>query len=123
MLDGQLTLFHTNFTGNYQIRRGTRSSTAQPFSTSDFTELNTAGADRAPSATALGDIIMFDRGFDLSRDLYEAYDAGAVFEVVEHPELNTAVDDADPWISPDGRIVVFSSKRDGGDDDLYMAVR
>ncbi|HLU64744.1 MAG TPA: hypothetical protein VKZ63_00625 [Kofleriaceae bacterium] len=37
-------------------------------------------------------------------------------------ELATASADEDPWLSPDGRLIVFSSDR-GGDQELYWARR
>jgi Tol biopolymer transport system component len=39
-------------------------------------------------------------------------------------ELNTELEDDDPWLSPDGSTIVFASDRDeAGDVDLFIAVR
>lgn len=38
-------------------------------------------------------------------------------------EFNSSADDSDPWLSPDGRTFVFVSKRDSGNDDLYISTR
>lgn len=37
-------------------------------------------------------------------------------------ELNSANDDGDPWLSPDGHIVLFMSDR-SGDAEIYEAQR
>jgi Tol biopolymer transport system component len=37
------------------------------------------------------------------------------------PVVNTAVDEADPMLSPDGCELFFSSRRNGGDHDLFVA--
>ena len=37
-------------------------------------------------------------------------------------ELNTADNDADAWVSPDGRVLYFASDRDG-DSEIYRATR
>jgi Tol biopolymer transport system component len=37
-------------------------------------------------------------------------------------ELSTEAADEDPWVSPDRRLIVFSSDR-SGDQELYMATR
>ena len=52
---------------------------------------------------------------------------GEVFGVVQAlpvVELNTDLEDDDPWLSPDGATVVFASDRnEAGDVDLFVAVR
>jgi hypothetical protein len=44
---------------------------------------------------------------------------------VRLPELASPGDDEDPWLTPDLRVIVFSSDRAGGpgSNDLYMATR
>lgn len=37
-------------------------------------------------------------------------------------ELDTPTDDQDPWLSPDGRTILFASDRDGN-PDIYIATR
>jgi len=48
--------------------------------------------------------------------------AGDTAAPVAVDELNTDGRDEDPWISPDGRTIVFASDR-GGDFDLWTATR
>ena len=59
------------------------------------------------------------------RDIYVAIRgaAGDDFAVPERiVELSTEFADEDPWVSPDRRLIVFSSDR-SGDQELYMATR
>ncbi|HWM88518.1 MAG TPA: hypothetical protein VNO33_21830 [Kofleriaceae bacterium] len=62
---------------------------------------------------------------DGDRDIYLAARAApdADFaEPVRLPELSSEGRDEDPWVSPDGRVIVFSSDRTG-DQELYWATR
>lgn len=59
------------------------------------------------------------------RDIYRTRrgDPGADFDAPERiAELATAGADEDPWVSPDRRLIVFSSDR-SGDQELYTASR
>jgi len=59
------------------------------------------------------------------RDIYRARraDAGGDFAPPERvAELASPGADEDPWVSPDRRLIVFSSDR-SGDQELYTATR
>ena len=49
---------------------------------------------------------------------------GEPFEAVaDIPGITSANDDQDPWVSPDGRTIVFASDRGADAGDLYLATR
>lgn len=90
-------------------------------------ELNSAGQDADAFLDASGRTLLFssDRDSGDFRDLYiaERPDRRSTFGPPRLlDDLNTARADADPWLSPDFRTLVFSSSR-GGDDDVYEATR
>jgi hypothetical protein len=66
-----------------------------------------------------------EREGDTGRDLFQAYrrNIDADFATPERlVELSSASRDEDPWLSPDGKVIVFSSDRTG-DQELYWATR
>ena len=46
--------------------------------------------------------------------------AESIAEPVPLAEVNTEWTEQDPWLSPDGYMLYFSSDRDGGDFDIYV---
>jgi len=88
------------------------------------TELTTADVDGGPTLALGGRLLVYftiRSGGTGGTDLYTATRDAPMqpfTNLTELTELNTVDDDQDPWISEDGRVLVFS--RNG---DLYMAVR
>ncbi|MEM9454923.1 MAG: hypothetical protein AAGF11_12140 [Myxococcota bacterium] len=76
--------------------------------------------------------IVFDRssgsaGFDLWMASRDEPDQGfgepVPLDAIDREGINLdGSNDTDPWISPDGRVLYFTSSR-GGSDDIYRAVR
>ncbi len=102
-------------------------STAWPAPT-PIAELNTTGIDSTPALTGDGLTIVFasDRAGGLGeRDLWEAR-RSAVDEPFGEPynlsELNTSSDESSPYLSTDGRIIHFDSRRSGG-SEIYRSTR
>jgi hypothetical protein len=102
----------------YQTYLAVRSSVAQPFgSPAIVSELTFAD-------TSLTDAFLSDDGLTLiyarapfggSADLFVAWRASPTeqFRLATPLELNTATDERDPWLSPDGTLFYFSSNRSG----------
>jgi hypothetical protein len=59
------------------------------------------------------------------RDIFRARPTADGFARPEEFALNTPARESHPWISPDGREIIFASNRPGtlGDDDLWYARR
>lgn len=116
--------------GQYDIYLSTRPSKTRDFPEAEpVTALNTAGKD-GDAALADGKLtLIFTRGPDGGHgDLYlarrsslnEPFSAEAVTAL---EELNTECDERDPWLSEDGRYLVFSSNRDASGqchEDIYF---
>jgi Tol biopolymer transport system component len=87
-------------------------------------EVNTAAYENYPAVTADGTLFFSRRTPDAGTDLYQAAPDGDGFHVATPlEELNSWGSDADPWVDPDGRRLIFSSVRsDGaGQGDLYVS--
>ena len=87
--------------------------------------INSRDRDTNPHLSRDGLTLYFTTSRDGDSDIWRAVRSSpsADFDAPEPvPELNTNDGDADPWISPDGRVIYFSSNRNG-DYDLFMAVR
>ncbi len=74
---------------------------------------------------ATGTIFVFESDRVDTTAIYEAVFDGATWTVIPHPELDSTRVDGTPWLSPDGRMVVFSSNRagTGSNDDLFVTTR
>lgn len=114
------------------LRVATRLDVGAQFGVSSpVATVNSAERDCVPFVDAEGTRVLFasDRiGSVGAMDLYTAVratpDAGDAFEAPENlAALNSAWDDDDPWWAPDGSALYFSSARDGGDLDLWVAYR
>ena len=87
-------------------------------------EVNTAGYENYPTITADGTLYFSRRVPGLGTELFQALPEGDGFRPAQPVEgLNSPGSDADPWIDPDGRRMIFSSVRgDGaGQGDLYVS--
>lgn len=87
-------------------------------------EVNTDAYENYPSVTADGTLFFSRRTPDEGTDLFQAIPEGDGFLPATPLEgLNSWGSDADPWIDPDGRRLIFSSVRgDGaGQGDLYVS--
>ncbi|HEY5922090.1 MAG TPA: hypothetical protein VIV11_10490 [Kofleriaceae bacterium] len=113
--------------GEYDLWRTTRAAEADPWlPPTVVTELSTAAYEGDPWTDESATLLWFARGPDSSTlDLFTASRASPVdawTNVTKVSELATAATDADPWLSPDGRTLVFVSSRDGT-FDIFMATR
>lgn len=105
----------------------TRASTSAAWSMPvELAELTTGIGDYAPLLAADGRTIYFDSLISNMGDLYSATRAtpsGSFENAQVISELSTAfTTDADPWVSPDGHVIVFS-RYQGGVDTLWQASR
>jgi Tol biopolymer transport system component len=84
--------------------------------------LLSVGTTRAggPALTHTANVVAFAADLGTGWDLY-VYDRGAD-TLRELPDLRSAGDDEDPWITPDGRYLAFASNRAGGAGgyDVYL---
>ena len=114
------------------VRSATRADLGAQFGkTALVSTASSDGRDCVPFLDQSGTRILFasDRlGGMGGMDLYTGVRAGetdgdAFADVATLDALNSAVDDDDPWWAPDGSALYFSSARDGGDLDLFVAYR
>jgi Tol biopolymer transport system component len=116
--------------GDRAVFESTRGSSTVPWGTPvKLTAIETAGSERSPCLADDGRALYFssDRASGTANvhDLFVATRAttGDPF-VSPMPlvELDSSGDNDDPWISPDGHVLVFSSQRTG-DSAIYQATR
>lgn len=114
---------------NIDLYVSSRSSVAATWGTPvRATELDTSSQESNPYLTPDGLTVYFDSdrpGGAGGRDLYVATrpDVDSPFSAPRRiSELATSADERDPWLSPDGRRLYFSSNR-SGDSELYVAER
>lgn len=125
----RLVLYRDLGGGDRSIFEATRATAADAWGTPVLVpSLDTAGSEHSPCLTNDGLAIYFgtDRGGTAGvHDLYIATrpSVTAPFATPEPvPGINDAADDDDPWVSPDGHWLVFSSQRTG-DSAIYGAAR
>ena len=117
----------SNRDGDEDLYEAFRAAAADPWGApAKIVGLATPGNECDPAAPG-GGVIFFastQTGSLGDYDLWTApYTPGAgAGPATPLTELNTAGRDRDPWVSPDLRMIVFSSDRDGS-DDLFVAVR
>jgi hypothetical protein len=76
-------------------------------------------ADAAPTADAGSSSdggVVADAGVSAKSDLFVAFrrSTNERFEVTQYlSDLNTPADERDPWLTPDGKTLYFTSDRDG----------
>lgn len=113
-------------TGTLDLFRTTRASRTAAWAMPVLVaELQTSGTETEPTLTP-GDTLMILSGDGPGgRDLYmttRTSPSDPWDTPVPIVELNTAFSEEDPWLSPDGRTLVFASNR-GGSYDLYITTR
>jgi Tol biopolymer transport system component len=125
---GTRIVFHSDRSGNHDLFEATRAGTLDPWGAAvPLTALNTTSRDLTPHLSPDFRTIYFasDRPGAGGRDLYEALrpNVDAPFGApTPLAGVNSAETDADPWVSPDGRHIVFARGGTLG-DDLYEASR
>jgi hypothetical protein len=114
-----ITMVSNRNGADFDIFMATRSSVSEPFGTPvPLAEINTPADDFSPFLTADGLTLYLDSLRNNNDDaLYVAY-RRSVDEPFSTPVRIVDLDapgvaDADPWVSPDERHVVFVSARDG----------
>ncbi len=91
---------------------------------SPLDEVNSSGNDNGPHSSPDGLTIYFDTRRDDGpggADLYQATrpTLDAPFGPAEPiPGVNTEADETDPWVSPDGKYIVFTRKTESGNQLL-----
>jgi len=124
---GGLTMvFSSDRTGNYDLYVATRFATTDPWSApAPIAELATSFEETDPFLTDDGLTLYFTSNVTGNRELVVATRT-SVSEPFVAPvpldELNSAFDEQDIWLSPDGHHVIFASNRTG-DYDVYEAER
>lgn len=101
----------------------TRLLTSVPFGTPQpVTEINTAGHDGSVMLSGDKLVICFDSDRSGNMEIYCASrpTEASTFGVPERMSFNDPnADDSDPWISPDKRLMVWSSNRSGAFEVWY----
>jgi hypothetical protein len=120
---------HRGESGYYQTFLATRASPSEPFGAPvELTAIELEGMNNV-------DAFLTENGLDLyfnrtpgagedTGDLFVAHrssEAGSFGTPVALTSVNTAHDERDPWLSADGRILYFSSDRDGT-LSIYQAI-
>jgi Tol biopolymer transport system component len=90
-----------------------------------ISELDTPGNDESAFLLPGALQLMFGSDVAGNRDIYLTTRA-AVGQPFSPPVpvggLNTSADESDPWLSPDGHLMVFATNR-GGNSEIYQASR
>ena len=109
---------------NPDIYIATRVLPSVPFSTPQpVTELNTQGHDGSVMLSGDKLMICFDSDRSGNMEVYCATrpTAASAFDAPTRMPFNDpAADDSDPWISPDKRMIVWSSNRSGAFEVWYV---
>lgn len=130
--DGREALFASardapSGSSDLDLYRARRAGPADPWGTPErVAELSTSGSDVGPFGwTDLGEIFFATSGRgSAGTDIWTARrDATGTYGSFRRlDELATRETDSDPWVSADGRLIVFASNR-AGSLDIYFAVR
>jgi hypothetical protein len=125
----RLVLYRQLDATNRDIFESTRASPSDPWSTpAPYPAIDGPTDERSPCLRAAGRELWYasdhDSGTPNIHDIYVATRAstGEDFPLGTAVELNTSSGDGDPWISPDGRVILFASDRDGN-PELFEAQR
>jgi hypothetical protein len=129
--DGLRLTMHRLDGGSFDIMEATRSSVGAPFGVPRFVaELNSAAQDGAAFLWGDGRTVVFDssRSGAGSWDLWIATRptlADPFGSASPIAELDTADKEAGPWVSPDGRYIVFGRGQEGlgTNGDIWEAFR
>lgn len=93
-----------------------------------LTAVNTSSEERSPCLDASDREIWFSSDRNASPGIHDIFTAvrtdptQAFGLAIAVPHLNSSADDDDPWLSPDGRVIYFSSNRTGN-REIYEAQR
>ncbi|HEY5927696.1 MAG TPA: hypothetical protein VIV11_38690 [Kofleriaceae bacterium] len=123
----QLVFSSNRLGGSTDIFLAARPTATDPWGTAQPASLNTTAADQDAFVSDAGYELWFSstRPGSQGGDLYYATrsslteDFGNITPVTE---LNTMSDENDPWVSPDGRTIIFGSNR-SGNPEIYQAKR
>jgi hypothetical protein len=125
-------VLYRNIAGNRELLEATRAMTSAAWSTPVvLANVNAAGSERSPCLADGGLELWFGSDRAEAADIHDVYIARRAsltepFGAIESVSiLNTASDDNDPWLSLDGRLLLFASDRSGpaGSAELYEAQR
>lgn len=114
--------------GKYDIYQATRASTMAAFGNAvAMMGVNSADEDREPRVTADGLTMFASTRTAITQPFRVAFatraSTNAAFGPLQPvPGVNGTASDSDPYISPDGRVLYFSSDRSGG-YDLYRSTQ
>ncbi|MEM9453284.1 MAG: hypothetical protein AAGF11_03840 [Myxococcota bacterium] len=90
-------------------------------------DISTNEHDCTMAVSPDGLVILFDIANDDNTAIWEATrdsPDGMFGNATRLDELNVdGQSDQDPWVSPDGHVIYFSSTRDDGDQDIFFAER
>lgn len=119
-------VFGSDRNGNLDLFLTTRGSVTDAWGApQSISELNTAAGETDPFLTDDGLTLYFESDASGNDELVVATRRSTTEPFgtpVPLTELNSAANDQDLWLSPDGHHVVFSSNR-SGDKDVYEAFR
>ena len=128
--DLRLVLYRQLNDGNRDLFETSRGNASAVWATPvAIDSVNTVAEERSPVLGDSGLAILFssDRASGVAgvHDLFRAHRSGVdqPFDVATAlTEVNTTSDEDDPWLSPDARVLYFSSNR-SGDSEIYEARR
>jgi Tol biopolymer transport system component len=128
-LSVQRLVMYRNTGGQRDLFEAARQNAMVTWSIGGISVVNTANEERSPCLAIEGRELYFgsnrDSGIANVQDLYLATreTTDAIFAPARPlAELNSPQDDDDPWVSPDGRVIYFSSTR-SGNSEIYEARR
>lgn len=117
MADPTTILIDTDRAGTLDIFIATRASVTDPWGTpAAIPELNGAEAEGNPVLTADKLTVYFDSNRTGGSEMFVATrtaPTAALGTPAPIAEINSTSSDTDPWLSPDGRTMYFTSNRDG----------
>jgi len=109
-----------------ELLRTTRPEGTGPWGMPQNLSINTDSAECSPWIDPAGERLWFNSQRDGGEGGYDLWWAAIAGDTIDPPqavvELNTEYQDEDPWLSPQGDLIVFASDRDGS-MDLFFAVR
>jgi hypothetical protein len=107
----------------FEIWTTARETATQPYNPPMLIpQFNTmAGAEGAPWADADANIVVFDRRNPSGVGIHQATRQGTQYAVRALAELDQGAGTGSPWLSSDGRTIVYVKDVNGG--DIYMATR
>lgn len=118
--------FTTNRTSSTTLWTTTRASPADPFvNARRIDELASTGYDGSPWVDAAEQLVVFHSARGVNYDLYYAtrpVPTGSWTAPLPVVGLDTAANESDAWLSPDGRTLLFTSDQ-SGNEEIYITTR